>query len=51
MVYGADIDTVLTLFSKALEEDKDDITHNFDFYHACLDKIDILLTEKNSSVS
>ena len=47
-MYSGDLDTVLSLFETALKEDGDEINHNLDFYHACLDRIDILLTEKNS---
>ena len=48
VVYAADLDDVLSMFTKSLEADKGEISHKYDFYHACLDRIDILLTEKNS---
>ena len=34
-----------------MKADGDEISHNYDFYLACLDRIDILLTEKNSQVT
>ena len=50
MVYSADIVSVLEMFSRKLSQDPESIHFNHEFYHACLDRIDILLTEKNSQV-
>ena len=49
-MYAADLDEVLSMFTKSLEADNGEISQKIDFYHACLDRIDILLTEKNSAV-
>ena len=38
------------MFSKQLKLDHGINIHNHEFFHACLDRIDILMTEKNSSV-
>lgn len=48
MVYSADLVSVLEMFAKQIEKDGDHIFDNCGFYHACLDRIDILLTEKHS---
>jgi hypothetical protein len=51
MVYSSDMESVLDLFSKQLKYDEGDVANSYVFFHACLDRIDILLTEKNSNVS
>ena len=55
LVYAADISSVLDMFARQLREDEHAMgtSHgikHYDFYFACLDRIDILLTEKNSQV-
>ena len=50
MVYSADLGSVLEMFHKQVLADGDNIFDNCGFYYACLDRIDILLTEKNSQV-
>jgi hypothetical protein len=59
MVYQADLHSVLRMFQEALDEELGDfrkfgangLETNFDFYFACLDRVDILITEKNSTVT
>ena len=50
MVYSSDIESVLDMFSKQLKYDEGSVANSYVFFHACLDRIDILLTEKNSNV-
>lgn len=50
MIYSSDLVSVLEMFAKQREIDGDLIFDNCGFYHACLDRIDILLTEKHSQV-
>ena len=51
MVYSADVQSVLDMFRKQLASDTGSLgVQNYAFYYACLDRIDILMTEKNSQV-
>jgi len=53
LVHSADLDTVLMLFKQAIEENEREQSHTecYEFYFSCLDRIDVLVTEKGSSVS
>ena len=44
MIYSSDLDSVLSMFKRNTVID-------YEFYFACLDKIDMLITEKDCSVS
>jgi hypothetical protein len=58
MVYASDLQSVLSLFDRCMSEERENqrilgvtnVTPNYDFYFACLDRIDILVTEKGSPV-
>ena len=50
MIYSSDLETVLQLFSKNLAECEGNLMGYYDFFYACLDRIDILLTEKDSLI-
>ena len=51
MVYSADVQSVLDMFSKQLASEIGRLgVQNYQFYYACLDRIDVLMTEKNSQV-
>jgi hypothetical protein len=51
-VYSADLDSVLSMLKRqAVNEQKGLSTDNYEFYFACMDRIDILITEKDSSVA
>lgn len=51
MIYSADVQSVIEMFKRQLDSDYGHLNvHNYAFYHACLDRIDLLLTEKNSPV-
>ena len=50
IVYSSDVASVIDMFTKQLKDDQGRIEDKCDFYFACLDRIDILLTEKHSQV-
>ena len=57
-VHNADIDSLLGMLVKAFRKDFDNQKHyqegehiKLTFYHACLDRIDLLVTEKNSTAT
>ena len=50
MVYSSDMESVLEMFSKQLRFDEGSVANSYVFFHACLDRMDILLTEKNSNI-
>lgn len=51
-MYSADLDSVLSMLKRqAVNEQEGLSTDNYEFYFACMDRIDILITEKDSSVA
>lgn len=48
MIYGYDLEQTLDILKKVALESGSDASH--EFYHACLDRLDILITERNSVV-
>lgn len=50
MVYSADLDSVLSLLKRQSIQDESQPmgAESYEFYFACLDRIDILITEKQS---
>lgn len=58
MVYSSDLQSVLSLFDRCMSEERENqamlgvanLQPNYDFYFACLDRIDMLVTEKGSPV-
>lgn len=51
MIYSADLQTVLLMLRRALKEEAAlETSKNYDLYYACLDRVDILVTEKGSMV-
>lgn len=50
-MYSADLDSVLSMLKKQAALDENLRLSNFEFYFACLDRIDILITEQHSAVT
>jgi hypothetical protein len=50
-VHALDLDGVLDMMKKALFDKHVNSTMNFDFFHACLDRINNIILERNAKVS
>jgi len=48
VIYGYDLDETLDILKKVAVESGG--SASYEFYHACLDRLDILITERNSVV-
>ena len=53
LVYQSDVNSVLAMLATAVKEDATvgSISHNYSFYHAALDRIDLLMTQKDSPIT
>lgn len=49
MVYSADLDSVLSMLKRSSAQELS--PEQYEFYFACLDRIDILITEKNANLT
>ena len=47
LIYSSDLDTVLSLLKRQAKQDKIIEKDLYEFYFACLDRIDILITERD----
>ena len=48
MIYTSDLETVLSMMSRAIKTPTE--AKNYKFFHACLDRLDLLITERHSVV-
>jgi hypothetical protein len=49
MVYSADLDSVLSMLKRSSAQEL--TPEQYEFYFACLDRIDILITEKDANLT
>ena len=50
MIYSSDLDSVLSLLHRSIQDTSVGFEEHYEFFFACLDRLDLLITEKDSLV-